>query len=32
MIGFRPFHNSSNLGGSLWQRNYEELADHLGLR
>jgi ectoine hydroxylase-related dioxygenase (phytanoyl-CoA dioxygenase family) len=31
MIGFRSFHNSSNLGGSLWQHNYEELADHLGL-
>ena len=32
MIGFRSFHNSSNLGGSLWQHNYEELADHLDLR
>jgi hypothetical protein len=32
MIGFLSFHNSSNRGGSLWQHNYEELADHLDLR
>jgi len=32
MIGFRSFHNSSNLGGNLWQHNYQELADHLELR
>lgn len=31
LIGFRSFHNASNNGGSLWQNNYLELADQLGL-
>jgi len=31
LIGFRSFHQRNPLGGSLWQHNYEELADHLKL-
>jgi len=31
LIGFRSFHQRDLLGGSLWQNNYEELADFLGL-
>lgn len=31
MIGFRSFHNWRHEGGSLWQVDYHELADHLGL-
>lgn len=31
LIGFRSFHQRDPLGGSLWQNNYEELADFLGL-
>lgn len=31
LIGFRSFHQNQPRGGSLWQHNYEELADHLGL-
>lgn len=31
LIGFRSFHNQSKGGGSLWQVDYEELADHLAL-
>jgi ectoine hydroxylase-related dioxygenase (phytanoyl-CoA dioxygenase family) len=31
LLGFRSFHNFSNGGGSLWQHNYEELADFLEL-
>lgn len=30
-LGFRSFHQRDPLGGSLWQHNYEELADFLGL-
>ena len=31
LIGFRSFHQREPVGGSLWQHNYEELADHLNL-
>jgi hypothetical protein len=31
LIGFRSFHQYSQRGGSLWQIDYEELADHLKL-
>ncbi|TXH59565.1 MAG: phytanoyl-CoA dioxygenase family protein [Burkholderiaceae bacterium] len=31
LLGFRSFHNRSHYGGSLWQHNFVELADHLGL-
>lgn len=31
LIGFRSFHQREPRGGSLWQHNYEELADYLGL-
>lgn len=31
LIGFRSFHNESKAGGTLWQVNYQELADHLSL-
>src|SRR5262245_56856412 len=31
LIGFRSFHQFRQHGGSLWQHNYEELADHLKL-
>lgn len=31
MLGFRSFHQRNPLGGSLWQVNYEELADTLVL-
>lgn len=31
MLGFRSFHQRDPLGGSLWQVNYEELGDTLGL-
>lgn len=31
LLGFRSFHNRSHGGGSLWQHNYVELAEHLGL-
>jgi hypothetical protein len=31
LLGFRSFHNYKNLGGSLWQHNYTELADYLDL-
>ncbi len=31
LIGFRSFHQFRQHGGSLWQHNYEELADHLQL-
>lgn len=31
MIGFRSFHQRNPRGGPLWQYNYEELADHIGL-
>jgi ectoine hydroxylase-related dioxygenase (phytanoyl-CoA dioxygenase family) len=31
LIGFRSFHQKNPRGGSLWQRNYEEIADYLGL-
>jgi ectoine hydroxylase-related dioxygenase (phytanoyl-CoA dioxygenase family) len=31
LIGFRSFHQFRQHGGSLWQHNYEEIADHLGL-
>lgn len=31
LIGFRSFHQTKPLGGSLWQHDYEELADYLGL-
>lgn len=30
-LGFRSFHQRNPAGGSLWQHNYEELADFLGL-
>jgi hypothetical protein len=30
-LGFRSFHQRDPVGGSLWQHNYEELADFLGL-
>src|SRR5262249_2626673 len=29
LIGFRSFHQHRQHGGSLWQHNYEELADYL---
>jgi ectoine hydroxylase-related dioxygenase (phytanoyl-CoA dioxygenase family) len=29
LIGFRSFHNASKMAGSLWQIEYEELADFL---
>lgn len=31
MIGFRSFYQTQPRGGPLWQHNYEELANHLGL-
>ncbi|MGV8872848.1 MAG: phytanoyl-CoA dioxygenase family protein [Rhodococcus sp. (in: high G+C Gram-positive bacteria)] len=31
LIGFRSFHNETQGGGTLWQVDYTELADHLGL-
>jgi len=31
LIGFRSFHQYGQQGGSLWQIDYEELADHLKL-
>lgn len=31
LIGFRSFHQYRHQGGSLWQHQYSELADHLGL-
>lgn len=31
LIGFRSFHQYRQQGGSLWQHEYEELADHLKL-
>jgi ectoine hydroxylase-related dioxygenase (phytanoyl-CoA dioxygenase family) len=31
LIGFRSFHQFRQHGGSLWQHNFEELADHLKL-
>jgi ectoine hydroxylase-related dioxygenase (phytanoyl-CoA dioxygenase family) len=31
MLGFRSFHQLDPAGGSLWQKDYEELADFLGL-
>lgn len=31
LIGFRSFHQFRQRGGSLWQHNFEELADHLKL-
>nr|WP_217895297.1 phytanoyl-CoA dioxygenase family protein [Sphingomonas sp. CDS-1] len=31
LIGFRSFHQREPAGGSLWQHNYAELADHLKL-
>jgi ectoine hydroxylase-related dioxygenase (phytanoyl-CoA dioxygenase family) len=31
LIGFRSFHQRELSGGSLWQINYEELADYLKL-
>ena len=31
LIGFRSFHQYGQQGGSLWQQNYEELADYLKL-
>jgi ectoine hydroxylase-related dioxygenase (phytanoyl-CoA dioxygenase family) len=31
LIGFRSFHQYRQGGGSLWQHNYEELADYLAL-
>lgn len=31
LIGFRSIHQREPQGGSLWQINYEELADFLGL-
>lgn len=31
LIGFRSIHQREPRGGSLWQNNYEELADYLGL-
>lgn len=31
LIGFRSFHQYGQQGGSLWQVDYEELADHLKL-
>jgi len=31
MIGFRSFHNQKMGGGTLWQVDYRELADYLGL-
>lgn len=30
-LGFRSIHQRDPVGGSLWQHNYEELADFLGL-
>jgi hypothetical protein len=31
LIGFRSIHQREPRGGSLWQINYEELADYLKL-
>jgi ectoine hydroxylase-related dioxygenase (phytanoyl-CoA dioxygenase family) len=31
LIGFRSFHQHRQHGGSLWQHNYEEIADYLKL-
>jgi ectoine hydroxylase-related dioxygenase (phytanoyl-CoA dioxygenase family) len=31
LIGFRSFHQFRQHGGSLWQHNFEELAEHLKL-
>lgn len=31
LIGFRSFHQREPRGGSLWQHNYEELAEYLKL-
>jgi len=31
LLGFRSFHQFRQHGGSLWQHNYEELADYLKL-
>ena len=31
LVGFRSFHQFRQHGGSLWQHNFEELADHLKL-
>jgi ectoine hydroxylase-related dioxygenase (phytanoyl-CoA dioxygenase family) len=31
LIGFRSFHQPRMQGGSLWQHNFIELSDHLGL-
>lgn len=31
LIGFRSIHQREPRGGSLWQNNYEEIADYLGL-
>nr|WP_218680938.1 phytanoyl-CoA dioxygenase family protein [Rhodococcus qingshengii] len=31
LIGFRSFHNEGHGGGTLWQVDYSELADYLGL-
>ena len=31
LIGFRSFHQFRQHGGSLWQHEFEELADHLKL-
>ena len=28
LLGFRSFHNRSHGGGSLWQHNFVELAEH----
>lgn len=30
-LGFRSIHQRDPVGGSLWQHNYEELADFPGL-
>ncbi len=31
LIGFRSHHNAGQSAGSLWQIEYEELANYLGL-
>jgi len=31
LIGFRSFHQIRQRGGSLWQHNFEEISEHLGL-
>jgi ectoine hydroxylase-related dioxygenase (phytanoyl-CoA dioxygenase family) len=31
LVGFRSFHQFRQHGGSLWQHNFEELADYLKL-